>query len=137
MTALPEAPRQFGSLRSSQRFRTVYQQGQRFYTPYFTAFILLNDSGAAWLGITATRKIGNAVLRNRCKRRLREVFRRQQVKSPAAAGYDIVVNAKPELATADFKLIEEAFAQTLQRFGAYLAKQAGANERPATPLQET
>jgi ribonuclease P protein component len=106
-------------LRNSQQFRRVYDQGQRFHTPFFSAFILKTESGETRCGITVTRKVGCAVVRNRCKRRLNEVIRRYYSNAQADgfenSGYDLVLNAKSALLTADFIQIEESFSQVMGR----------------------
>lgn len=55
----------------------------------------LNGKPLARLGLTVSRKVGIAVVRNRIKRRLREAFRLGQLKLPA--GVDLVVNVRPHL----------------------------------------
>jgi hypothetical protein len=45
----------YQKLRSSQEFRRVYESGQRFYTPYFSAFILRTEGCQKRIGITVTR----------------------------------------------------------------------------------
>ena len=122
MESPPKSLKPLGKLRTGQQFRAVYTKGVRFHSPYFSAFILPTDSGELRLGITATRKIGKAVIRNRCKRRIREVFRRYLVADFKGIGCDLVINAKSELATADFRMVVEAVERTLQRFQASLAR---------------
>ncbi len=56
------------------------------------------------LGITVTKKIGNAVLRNRVKRLVRESFRRHKALFPA--GLDVVFIAKPKAAAVEFQAVE-------------------------------
>jgi ribonuclease P protein component len=116
----------FVKLCSGAQFRAVYSQGQRFYSPYFSVFILPTSTGEVRLGITVTRKVGKAVIRNRCKRRLREIFRKQQPGLIWGVGYDLVINAKSELANAPFAQVEEAFEQALRHFQAFLQKRARA-----------
>ncbi len=128
------------TLRNSRQFRRVYDQGYRFHAPFFSAFILRNDDGEQRYGITATRKIGGAVVRNRCKRRLREIVRMYEScatpsahsASPAddacaahAIGFDMVLNVKSGLAEADFKQLQESFSQVMSRFCDRLKKQGG------------
>jgi ribonuclease P protein component len=121
--------RELQKLRNSQEFRRVYEHGQRFHTPYFSAFILRTDSGEKRIGITVTRKIGKAVVRNRCKRRLREVmlkyYRTAIASVLSSPGYDLVINAKSELVEADFLRIEESFACVIRKFHESLLKQNG------------
>lgn len=53
---------------------------------------LPNSLGYSRLGLTVTRKVGPAVIRNRVKRRLREAYRRNRVR--LGAGLDLVVNGR-------------------------------------------
>src|SRR5262245_3553614 len=94
------------TLRNGQQFRRVYDQGYRFHTPFFSAFILRNDDGEQRYGITVTRKIGSAVVRNRCKRRLREVVRKYEHGASYPGGFDLVINVKAELVEANFKQLQ-------------------------------
>ena len=111
-------------LRNSRQFRRVYDQGQRFHTPHFSAFILGTGSQEHRVGITVTRKVGNAVLRNRCKRRLRVILRKILGPAPAdLPGYDLVLNAKHALADAPFDEIEAGFVRLMARYHESLRKQ--------------
>src|SRR5262245_11670264 len=113
------------TLRNSSQFRRVYDQGCRFQTPYFSAFFLRNDLGEQRYGITATRKIGCAVVRNRCKRRLREVVRKYEHFASCPHGFDLVLNVKAGLTEADFKQIQESFSRVVSRFCDLVGKQSG------------
>jgi len=119
-----KASRKLQKLRNSQQFRRVYEQGQKFHTPFFSAFILKNDIGEQRIGITVTRKIGCAVIRNRCKRRLREIIRTYQFEGLNSTGFDLVVNVKSGLAEADYRKLQEAFSRVMERFRDSLAKQS-------------
>src|SRR5207302_4117534 len=59
-------------------FRQVYEQGRKLQFRYFTGFVLEKPTRSARIGITATRKIGNSVERNRARRLVREAFRKNQ-----------------------------------------------------------
>jgi len=111
------APNKSVTLRNNQQFRKVYDLGKKFETTYFSLFILKTESCEHRHGITVTRKIGGAVVRNRCKRRIRDVIRKYyQKKLEESVGYDLVVNVKSGTVTAKFNEIEESFAQVMNRF---------------------
>ncbi|PRP95691.1 Ribonuclease P protein component [Enhygromyxa salina] len=65
------------------------------------------------LGITVTRKVGNAVVRNRIKRLVREVFRQHRARLPP--GLDIVWVAKQQAAGATFAAVLDDFEALLRR----------------------
>ncbi len=81
-------------------------------------FVILTAAGAGRLGITVSKKVGNAVTRNRVKRYVREFTR--QARSPdrswLPADQDVVVVARPSAATIGFRDV----AQDLDRLGARL-----------------
>lgn len=116
------------TLRSSQQFRRVYAQGRKFSTPYFSAFFLKNDGPEQRLGITVTRKTGSAVVRNRCKRRLREIFRSRDRAASNSVGFDLVINVRTEMLKADYSQLRESFNGTLRRFQETVAKSAQASD---------
>ena len=117
------------SLRNSRQFRRVYDKGYRFHTPYFSAFFLRNDVGEQRFGITATRKIGGAVVRNRCKRRLREVVRNfDHCATRLTEGFDMVLNVKAGLVKADFIQVQESFSHVMSRFCELMKKQSNLNQ---------
>jgi len=109
-------------LRNTRQFRQVYDQGQRFHSSLFSAFFIKTETIERRIGITVTRKIGNAVVRNRCKRRLREVLRKYFDELEKPHGFDLVINAKPALIEADFQQIAEGVAKTIGRFGESLLR---------------
>ena len=81
-------------------------------------FLLANKSGVGRLGIAATKKLGGSVERNRAKRLIREVFRRNKI----AVGFDVVVIPKRELLDASLSALEADYRTLLARC---LARQGG------------
>ena len=94
-------------------FRRAYDQGRKFQARHFTAFVLANDEAQPKLGITATRKSGNAVARNRARRLMREVFRKNKRLVPS--GIDIIINVKSSLSEAVYQDLESDFISFLER----------------------
>ncbi len=83
-------------IRRSTRFREIMANEPLGRSRSFLVFSKPNAEGMARLGLTVTRKLGCAVERNRVKRVLREVFRREQTLFPV--GVDVVILArKPAL----------------------------------------
>jgi len=100
-------------LTTRRQFLTVYAEGRRVASKSFTLFGLPNSAGTCRLGITVTRKVGGAVRRNRIKRRLRDVFRRNRIHFTPHV--DIVVNAHASIDVSDADAIEAEFLRTFGR----------------------
>jgi ribonuclease P protein component len=79
--------------------------GQRLRTAHFTVFVARNGLGRSRLGITASKKVGGAVTRNRLKRLVREVYRLHKELFPA--GCDIVVSARESAGDLEFRKVRE------------------------------
>ncbi|HWN98879.1 MAG TPA: ribonuclease P protein component [Blastocatellia bacterium] len=97
------------------RFLEVYDTGRKIQATYFTAFVLLNQTEKPRIGITATRKIGNSVERNRARRLVREAFRKNKWLLPN--GVDIVINVKRRLIDASYGALEGDLITFLKKVG--------------------
>jgi ribonuclease P protein component len=86
-------------------------------------FVLANERGVGRLGITATKKLGGSVERNRAKRLIREVFRRNKI----APGFDVVVIPKRDMLDASLSTLEADYRTLLAR---RLARQSGSPRDP-------
>src|SRR5438874_7599383 len=98
-------------IRRRAEFQEVYSRGIKAHSRYATVFLLPNELGVGRLGIAATRKLGDAVRRNRAKRLIREVFRRNKI----ASGFDVVVVPKRELLDASLTVLETEYRNALER----------------------
>ena len=65
-------------LRKSWEFQRVWKMGCKLHTPHFILLVAENSLSSSRLGLTVSRKIGNAVKRNQVKRQVREFFRRKK-----------------------------------------------------------
>ena len=86
-------------------------------------FVLANEHGVGRLGIAATKKLGGSVERNRAKRLIREVFRRNKI----APGFDVVVIPKRDMLDASLSTLEADYRTLLAR---RLARQSGPPRDP-------
>lgn len=97
-------------IRRRTDFQQVYEKGVRLHGRLLTLFVLPTGAQEARLGVAATKKLGGAVVRNRAKRLMREVFRRNK-----AAGLDVVVVPRREALGATFEALETDFRAVLAR----------------------
>src|SRR5918999_4980828 len=79
-------------LRKRPEFLRLSHTGRKIHSAHFVIVSGKNQRGESRLGITVSSKVGNAVLRNRIKRSVREFFRRRR--HELAGGEDILVIAK-------------------------------------------
>ena len=100
-------------LLKSREFRHVSRQGRRAASSAYVVLVAEGRGQAPRLGLTVSRKVGNAVVRNRVKRRIREWFREAREGWPA--GTELVVIARREAATLPF-------AESCQRLSAQVAR---------------
>jgi ribonuclease P protein component len=107
----------FGSnlrLRRRSEFKAVEAGGRRVAGRFVILVARPNGQPAHRLGLIASRRVGGAVVRNRAKRRLRELFRRR-VMAGDLHGLDIVAIAKAEIVRAPFDAVATDFLAALSK----------------------
>ncbi len=92
----------------------VYENGRRLRGRFFVLFASPAHGDGSRLGITVTRKVGSAAVRNRLRRRVREIFRRSAA-AGAVPGWNLVVNVSPGAAGASFPEIRMELESLLVR----------------------
>jgi ribonuclease P protein component len=107
-----EFPHEVRIVRASD-YRLIYRQGRKIHSESFVMFGLENGRSHHRLGITVSRKVGGAVIRNRIKRLFREIFRRSAGEIPGH--FDLVINAKAgSVGVSYFELRNEFMAAALK-----------------------
>lgn len=94
-------------IRKKKDFASLYRNGSRVRGRYFTLVHRRNGLGFSRLAVVVSRKIGPAVVRNRVKRRFRELFRRN--KALLTEPVDIIVVARPDVAGLDWPEFRDGF----------------------------
>lgn len=94
-------------LRKRRDFVTVQQTGRKVSADCLLGLALKRPDAGRRLGVTVSSTVGNAVVRNRVKRRLRELFRTRQGALPE--GIELVVIARQSAAEADFDRLAKAY----------------------------
>ena len=100
-------------LTDSPEFERVYRQGAAYRGKLFSVHAFPNELGVARLGMSVSKKVGNAVARNLVRRRIRELFR--STPPDLLGDRDIVVSARPAAAEATFEDMERKFRHALDR----------------------
>ena len=96
-----------GSARLTHRaeFDAVYRNGRRRSSRQFTVFFAPNRLSESRFGMSVGRALGGAVVRNRIRRRIREILRLHLMEIPS--GWDIIVHPRASVAKAGFAGLRE------------------------------
>jgi ribonuclease P protein component len=94
-------------------FDAVYRGGKRLSSTHFTFFVRSNELTLSRFGFSIKKALGGAVLRNRIRRRLREMVRCHRQEIPP--GWDIVIHPKSAVAKAPFAAMAEELVRVLKK----------------------
>ena len=108
-------------------FKRVRRKGTSHAHPLAVLISSRNELAVTRVGVSAAKSIGNAVRRNRIKRRLREALRRQLAR--IESGWDVVVIARPDAVLADWDLLCSAVDGLLKQSG--LLREPNRDDRKA------
>jgi len=99
-------------LRSNMEFIRVYTEGKSYGNKNLVLYVRKNDIGITRVGFTVSKKIGKSVVRNKVKRRMREICRLEfhRLKN----GYDLVFVPKKNVVDISYKELESAMLHILK-----------------------
>lgn len=97
----------------NEEFRTVYNNGKSHANEYLIMYTLQNGSEHNRFGVSASKKVGNSVVRHRMARLLRECFR--LCGEDLRKGYDIVVVVRPSAAQFGYFQMRDAYMNLCRR----------------------
>ena len=100
------------TLKENYEFRRTYK-GASAVSGGMVLYCRKNRLGRNRLGLTASTKLGHAVVRNRCRRRLREVYRLHN--GELKQGYDIILVSRAKTAKAPWKDLNDTFLQLCRK----------------------
>ena len=103
------------SLKLNHVFRRLYHKGKSAANKHLVLYCRRNGSNENRIGLTVSGKLGHAVVRNRVRRRLREVYRLNEERF--APGWDIVVVARSRCISADFGKLTQAYLSLAEKAG--------------------
>jgi len=95
------------SLKLNHLFRRLYQKGKSAANKYLVIYCRRNGSSENRIGYTVSSKLGHAVVRNRVRRRLREIYRLHE--DQFRPGWDLVVVVRSRAVDAPYKKLEGAY----------------------------
>lgn len=133
----PHTPLTFSKaarVRSRLDFDAIYDRGVRQSDGCLSILLLPNDRATSRLGLAVSKRCGNAVQRNRFKRRLREVFRLSRANLPT--GFDLVVQPRANTPL-DVDLLTKSLVSLMRRAVKKLLARSSTSPSAKNPLDES
>lgn len=101
------------TVKENYEFRRIYRKGRFAVCPYLVVYCLKNRAGGSRLGVTVSKKLGHAVVRNRVRRRIRELYRLNRDKMQS--GWDVIIVGRSRSIGGSFQKMTEAYLDCLRR----------------------
>lgn len=111
------------ALKENYEFRRLYAKGKNAASPYLALYCRKKKGGRSRLGFTVGKKVGGAVVRNRVRRRLKEIYRLHE--GELCPSCDIVVVARTRAAFSTYQQLDASFLKLADKLG-LLRKEDGA-----------
>lgn len=101
------------TMKKNYEFRRLYAKGASAAAPYLVLYSRKSGRGTNRLGITVSTKVGKAVVRNRVRRRIREIYRLHE--QELCRGVQLVIVARSRAASAGYHQLELSFIRACER----------------------
>ena len=111
-----------GSLKENHLFRRAYNRGKTAADSRLALYVRRNGQKEDRLGLTVSTKLGHAVVRNRVRRRLREIYRLHE--GELTGGVDVVIVARVRAVESSYRQLESSFLKLAGRLD-ILKKRSG------------
>lgn len=102
-------------MKKNHEFRRLYDKGKSVATPSLVVYFRRTNRDYNQIGITVSTKVGNAVCRNKVRRRIREIYRLNETR--LQKGLDIVVVARVRSPHVSYAELEKAYLFAISRLG--------------------
>lgn len=103
------------NLRSNMEFRRVYSKGKSYWNRNLVLYIMKNDLGYNRVGYSITKKVGNSVVRNKIRRRMKEIYRLNF--QELEGSYDLILIPKRNVVNISYDELESAMLHILKLTG--------------------
>lgn len=101
------------TVKENYEFRRIYRKGKSEVSPQLVIYCQRNRRGLSRLGVSVSTKLGGAVVRNRVRRRIREIYRLNKPKM--VPGYDIIVVARVRAVETGYQKLESTYLRLLRQ----------------------
>ena len=100
-------------LKKRYQFNYVYKSGEHFSSEHLVLYVSSSKTKSIKVGFAVTKKIGHAVVRNKIRRRLREIVQKQL--PSLKQNYNIIVVAKDNVSEAGFEKLTQEIVKLLKK----------------------
>ena len=101
------------TVKENYEFRRIYRKGKSAVSPQLVIYCQRNRRGHSRLGVSVSTKLGCAVVRNRVRRRIREIYRLNKAKM--LPGYDLIVVARVRAVETDYQKLDRSYLRLLEQ----------------------
>ncbi len=101
------------TVKENYEFRRIYRKGKSAVSPQLVIYCQRNRRGHSRLGVSVSTKLGCAVVRNRVRRRIREIYRLNKAKM--LPGYDLIVVARVRAVKTDYQKLDRTYLRLLEQ----------------------
>ncbi|NLU23120.1 MAG: ribonuclease P protein component [Clostridiales bacterium] len=110
------------TVKENYEFRRIYRKGKSAASPCLVVYCQKNRQKKSRLGITVSTKLGGAVIRNRVRRRLREIYRlNRDILQP---GYDLIVVGRVRAVRTSYQDLNREFLLLTEKLQLHLEKKS-------------
>lgn len=106
---------EYAPIKENRDFRRIYARGRSYVSPVVVCYVSKNRLGQARMGITTSKRIGNAVKRNRARRVIRAAF--VSLLPKIRPGHDFIFVARAKTPFVKSTAVARAMEQQLQKAG--------------------
>ena len=103
------------TLKKNSDFRRLYSKGKSAVTPYLVVYCRGNGRAVNRIGFTVSSKLGHAVVRNRVRRQLREIYRLNSDR--LKSGRDLIIVARSRCVNGNYRKMEASFLTACEKLG--------------------
>ena len=100
------------SLRKNREFKEIYKTGKNYWNRNLILYVKENDLKENRVGYSITKKVGNSVVRNKIRRRMKEIYRLNLV--DIKEGYDFIFIPKKNVTDISYKELESAMIHIMK-----------------------
>ena len=101
------------TVKENYEFRRIYRKGKSAVSPQLVIYCQRNRRGHSRLGVSVSTKLGCAVVRNRVRRRIREIYRLNKAKM--LPGYDLIVVARVRAVDMHYQKLDRTYLRLLEQ----------------------